>query len=70
MAESRLPVLRAHFERHSTLKNADYQELFGVTRYTALRELQRLVDAGFLHMKGERRGAHYVPKPALGAREE
>ncbi len=70
LAESRLPVLRAHFERHSILKNADYQELFGVTRYTALRELQRLVDAGFLHMKGERRGAHYVPKSALGAREE
>ena len=70
LAESRLPVLRAHFERHSILKNADYQELFGVTRYTALRELQRLVDAGILHMKGERRGAHYVPKSALGAREE
>ena len=70
LAESRLPVLRAHFERHPTLKNSDYQELFGVTRYTALRELQRLVDAGFLHMAGERRGAHYVARPALGAREK
>ena len=70
LAESRLPVLRAHFERHPTLKDSDYQERFGVTRYTALRKLQRLVDAGFLRMAGERRNAHYMARPALGAREK
>ena len=70
LAENRLPGLRAHFERQPTLKNADYQALFGVTRHTAFRELQRLVNAGLLLMEGERRGAHYVPRPALGAHEE
>ena len=64
--EARVPKLRDHFQQHERLQNADYRELFGVTRYTAVRELRRLVDEGFLRIEGERRGAHYLPQPALG----
>jgi predicted HTH transcriptional regulator len=52
------------------LRNADYRRLFGVTRYTAVRELRALVDDGFLRIEGERRGAHYLPLPALGLAEK
>lgn len=64
--ESRLPKLRDHFGQHATLKNADYRELFGLSRPAALRELRRLVAEGFLRGEGERRGARYLPQPALG----
>jgi predicted HTH transcriptional regulator len=64
--EARVPKLRDHFRQHERLQNANYRELFGVTRYTAVREWRRLVDEGFLRIEGERRGAHYLPQPALG----
>ncbi len=64
--ESRLPRLQAFFADQERLQNAQYRELFGVTRYTAVRELGRLVEEGFLRLRGERRGAHYVPGPKLG----
>lgn len=68
--QSRAPALRDFFHRNSELKNADYREQFGVTRYTATRELRRLVDEGYLRIEGERRGAHYRPGPMLGSGEE
>jgi ATP-dependent DNA helicase RecG len=52
------------------LTNADYQDLFGVTRYVAARELRRLVDDQCLRRVGERRGAHYLPGPILTGRDE
>ena len=64
--QQRLPRLRDHFRRRPRLKNADYRELFGVTRHAALRELRRLTDEGWLRLEGERRGAHYLPGEALG----
>lgn len=65
--EGRIPRLRSHFSTQPSLRNADYREMFGVTRYAAVRELRRLVEEGYLRLEGERRGARYVPGPALGA---
>ncbi len=62
---ARLPALRAHFARHDRLKNADYRELFGVSRHGAVRELRRLVEYGYLALEGERKGARYTPGAAL-----
>ncbi len=64
--EARLPKLRQHFHRRGQLRNADYRVMFKLSRYTAVRELRRLVDEGFLRIEGERRGAHYLPRPVLG----
>jgi predicted HTH transcriptional regulator len=63
--ESRLPRLREHFRRSERLVNAEYRALFDLTRYKAVRELQQLVADGLLRMEGERRGAVYLPRPAL-----
>ena len=68
--EQRLPALRAFFAGHERLKNADYRELFGLTRHASVRELRQLVDQGILAMEGERRGAFYRPLgPFGGARK-
>ena len=61
----RIPKLRGFLTRNDVLRNADYRVLFGVTRYSAVRELKRLVDSGYLTMAGERRGARYAAGPAL-----
>ena len=68
--EGRVPRLREHFRRQARLKNADYREIFGLTRHSARRELKELVDRGFLRIEGERRGAHYFAQPALGGAEK
>jgi len=47
--------------------NADYREMFKLTRYGAVRELRRLTEEGYLLMEGERRGARYVPVPLFGS---
>jgi ATP-dependent DNA helicase RecG len=65
--EGRIPGLREHFHRQARLKNADYRVRFGLTRHAARRELRRLVEQGVLRLEGERRGAHYLPGPVLGA---
>lgn len=62
---ARLAEIRSYFTTHDRLKNSDYRQLFGVTRFAAVRELRRLVEQGYLHAEGERRGARYVPGPAL-----
>jgi len=61
----RLPGLRAHFARRPALKNADYCELFRLSRDAATRELKRLTREGYLRMEGERRGARYLAGPRL-----
>jgi len=63
--EARVPALRRILDENPSLKNADYREEFGLTRFVALRELQRLVEEGFLIAEGERRGSRYLPGPAL-----
>jgi len=63
--EQRIPKVRKALESEGRLTNADYRALFSVTRYTAVRELKRLVDEEFLELVGERRGAHYIAGPKL-----
>lgn len=63
--QKRLPALRRFFASHDRLKNADYRQLFALTRHASLRELKRLVDHGFLRLEGERKGASYRPLPPL-----
>lgn len=68
---ARVPRLRERLTSQPFLRNADYREMFGLTRFAAVRELRRLVQDGYLRLEGERRGARYVPGPALqGARRE
>ncbi|MBI5629044.1 MAG: hypothetical protein HY953_09005, partial [Candidatus Rokubacteria bacterium] len=68
--QMRVPRLREFFLRQVHLKNADYREMFAVTRDAATRELRRLAQEGYLRMEGERRGARYVPGPSLRGAEE
>jgi len=68
--EARGPALRRIFARPPFLKNADYREELRVTRFVALRELQRLVEEGFLIAEGERRGSRYLPGPGLRSTQE
>lgn len=68
--EARLPTLRQFFGGHEQLKNVDYRRLFGLSRYGATRELRRLVGEGFLRIEGQRRGAYYLPLPALGVEDK
>jgi ATP-dependent DNA helicase RecG len=63
--DQRVPELRQFFTSEERLKNADYRELFGLTRYASVRELRQLVEQGFLRMEGERRGSHYRALPPL-----
>ena len=42
------------------IDNSEYQQLNGVTRKTAARDLQDMVSKGHLLQKGERRGVHYT----------
>jgi len=68
--ERRLPQLRVYFREHEFIKNADYRQLFGLSRYAAIRELQRLATEGFLRLEGTKRGARYLPQSALGRVEK
>ena len=68
--EQRAPQLQAFFESHERLTNTDYRELTGLARYSAVRELAKLVEGGFLTMAGERRGTHYLPGPTLSSEGE
>lgn len=58
--QSRLPRLNELLQARGSVSNADYRELFEVTRLRATRELNRLVEEGYLVLKGKGRGARYV----------
>jgi Fic family protein len=54
------------------VRNATYRAYFddtpdAITDATASRDLQKLVQADLLEARGERRGRHYVARPALAA---
>jgi hypothetical protein len=54
------------------VRNATYRAYFddtpdAITEATASRDLQKLVQADLLEARGERRGRHYVARPALAA---
>lgn len=68
--ESRLPTLRTFFSHRPFLQNADYREIFTVSRVTAVRELGSLVEGNHLVLEGSGRGARYLPGPELQAQRK
>ena len=42
------------------ITNSEYQQLVGVTRKTAMRDLAELANRHVLELVGSRRGAHYI----------
>jgi len=50
----------SQIKKTGKITNSGYQELTGVTRKTASRDLDGLVEKGILEMIGSRRGAYYV----------
>ena len=69
-AGSRSAGLREHFLQQPSLNNADYRRIFGVSRYTAARELRRLVEGGLLRMEGKGRGRPLPPRANPGRARE
>lgn len=63
----RLPRLKARIDEFGQVTNADYRQMFALSRKAALRDLQELAQIGFLRAKGERRGAHYLAGPRFEA---
>lgn len=63
----RIPEVQRFLSENGRLTNADYRQIFDVTRWVALGELRRLVAERLLVLVGERRGAHYVAGPAMDA---
>lgn len=52
----------AHVKQAGQITNSDYRNLNGVTRKTAARDLDGLVEKGAFKRLGERRGSYYVLK--------
>ncbi len=50
----------AQVKKDGRIANAEYRDLVGVTRKTAARDLDDLVEKGVLKRVGEKRGSHYV----------
>jgi len=63
--EQRIPKVAEILHTQATLRNADYRAMFHTTRVTALRDLSRLVDEGFLCRTGTRKAAVYTAGPRL-----
>ncbi|MCK5796888.1 MAG: hypothetical protein KAI47_06890 [Deltaproteobacteria bacterium] len=51
-------------ERNGQISNADYREVFEVSRGVAKNSLREFVEAGVLLPEGRGRGAHYLPGTA------
>jgi ATP-dependent DNA helicase RecG len=61
---SKTEALRSRMEEKGRVANADYREVFGVSRGQAMEALRQLCERGVLVPVGRRgRGAHYVPGP-------
>ncbi len=58
--ERQIEALRLMVNEGREMTNALYQEMFGVSRNTASRDLARLVDTGWVRRLGARRGSRYV----------
>lgn len=59
-----LERLVARMRSAGRITNSDYREAFSVGREPARAALSAWVAAGVVELRGERRGAHYVPGPA------
>ena len=49
-----------YVKKFGKITNSEYQDLVGVARKTAARDLDKLVEKGVLERIGTKRGAHYV----------
>lgn len=49
-----------YVKRNGRITNSKYQEIIGVTRKTAGRDINGLVELGIFDLLGSNRGAHYV----------
>ena len=58
--ERQIETLRLMVNEGREMTSALYQEMFGVSRNTASRDLARLVDTGWVRRLGTRRGSRYV----------
>jgi len=50
----------AHVKSTGLVANSAYQELSGVIRKTAARDLDDLVEKGIFERMGEKRGSYYI----------
>jgi len=60
MNERQKEGLKIIFEK-GKITNADYAEMFGVSRNTATNDLSDLVEKGLVKRVGRGRGSYYVP---------
>ena len=56
----RLILALDHLLRNGSMTNADYRAITRVSDATALRDLNELVDRGFIERHGAKRGIHYT----------
>ena len=57
--ERQIEALRLMVNEGQELSNADYRQLFNVSKNTASRDLQALVETGWVRVKGIGRGTRY-----------
>ena len=58
--ERQIEALRLMVNEGREMTNTIYQELFGISRRTATRDLRALVRTGWVRQKGTRKGTRYV----------
>lgn len=69
-ARSRVALVVARMKDAGRLTNTDVREAYGVERAEARRLLSDWTARGIVELRGERRGAHYVPGRSWPPREE
>jgi len=58
--ERQVEALRLMVNEGRELTNSLYQKLFGVSRRTAIRDLARLVETGWVRQTGTGKGTRYI----------
>jgi predicted HTH transcriptional regulator len=58
--ERQIEALRLMVNEGKELSNADYRQLFNVSQRTATRDLTGLVQTGWVHKVGVKRGTRYT----------
>ena len=59
LSERQLQAI-TYLKTHRRITNSEYQQLTGVIRKTAARDLNTLVEKGIVERRGEKRSSHYV----------
>ena len=60
--ERQIEALRLTVNEGQELNNADYRQLFNVSQRTATRDLTGLVQTGWVHQVGVKRGTRYTAR--------